>query len=346
MLPPPPPRQTTANPKKKAEGKAGEVRGEERARARSQADRAALAAALAAARRQAAAAAEAADMAGIERELVGRGAQEGREACGRLRAAAATALAGKQAAQRALLERSEEMCALYERSAALQQELDAGGLPTCRPAAGLHIGRAVGAPLFCMPVWVAPSLPCAPVHFSSCPTFLPSTLAWHSCLTPARHTPRPAGAVALQQCGDDMRVLQLEAAELQRRVGATHRTAPNVGAHDRQVAALKADVLRAHREAEGLGAALESPGDSAERWRVLPGVLPTREDLAARAARIEERLAGRKDLAAQVGAGWRMAAGGVAGRGPAPVHACMPAGDRHPPACRVSSLALASEEPS
>lgn len=52
----------------------------------------------------------------------------------------------------------------------------------------------------------------------------------------------------MQQAGDDARALQLEAEELQRRLAATHKTAPDVVAYDRQIAALKADVLRARRQ--------------------------------------------------------------------------------------------------
>jgi hypothetical protein len=108
---------------------------------------------------------------------------------------------------------------------------------------------------------------------------------------------------ALRGCGDDMRALQLQAAELQRRLDATQRAAPDDVSHDRQMARLRAEVLRARREAESLGDALESPEGCAERVRLLPGKLPAPEDLAARAARIEERLAARRDLAAQAGGG-------------------------------------------
>lgn len=47
----------------------------------------------------------------------------------------------------------------------------------------------------------------------------------------------PAGTLALQRCDDDMRLLQLEVGELQRRVFATHKTAPDVVSYDRQVCA-------------------------------------------------------------------------------------------------------------
>lgn len=123
--------------------------------------------------------------------------------------------------------------------------------------------------------------------------------------------PPGAGTVALQRCDDDMRLLQLEVAELQRRLSATHKTAPDVVSYDRQIAALKADVLRARREAEGLGAALEAPRDCRDSWRMLPGKLPSREELGARLATIEERLAARKDLAVQ--ARGAPGAGGAAG---------------------------------
>lgn len=141
-----------------------------------------------------------------------------------------------------------------------------------------------------------------------------------------------AGTVALQRCDDDMRLLRLEVAELQRRLSTTHKAAPDVASHDRQIAALKADVLRARKEAEALGDALEAPRDCRDRWRVLPGKLSTREELASRVATIEERLTARKDLAVQargaadVGTNvcwsWEpyMGAGAPAGRGSRQAH--------------------------
>lgn len=104
---------------------------------------------------------------------------------------------------------------------------------------------------------------------------------------------------ALRGCDADMRGLQLQAAELQRRLDASQRAAPDEASGDRQVARLRAEVQRARQEAESLGESLESPEGCADRLRMLPGKLPTPEDLAERAARIEERLAARRDLAAQ-----------------------------------------------
>lgn len=109
-----------------AGGGAGTLRAEQRAAARALVDRAALSAQLAAARSAAAAAAEAAGSAVLERQLAAQGAQEGREACTRLHARVAAAVAAKQATRHALLGRSEEMCGLFEQSAELQRELDAG----------------------------------------------------------------------------------------------------------------------------------------------------------------------------------------------------------------------------
>ena len=112
--------------KRAADSKGQEARAAERAGARAQADKATLAAQLAAQRRAAAGVAEAADTLAIERGLVARGAEEAREACTRLEAGRAAAVAAKQAAQAGLLERDEELCGLYERSATLQKEMDEG----------------------------------------------------------------------------------------------------------------------------------------------------------------------------------------------------------------------------
>lgn len=92
----------------------------------------------------------------------------------------------------------------------------------------------------------------------------------------ARHVVLPpctAGTVALQRCDDDFQALQLELCDLQRSTFATGKTAPDVAAHDRTIAALRADVLQARREADAFGAALEAPVACPDRWRVLPGEL-------------------------------------------------------------------------
>lgn len=67
------------------------------------------------------------------------------------------------------------------------------------------------------------------------------------CTSPSVLASPAAGTLALQQCDDDMRMLQLEVGELQRRMHATHKTAPDVVAYDRQIAGLKAEVLRARK---------------------------------------------------------------------------------------------------
>jgi chromosome segregation ATPase len=110
-----------------AEGRGRHAAEAEKARAGSQSDRATLAAQLSAARRAAAGVAEAADAAGIELRLAGREAEERQEVCKRLRANASAAMAAKQAIQLALLSRNEEMCGLFEQSAAVQEEVAAGG---------------------------------------------------------------------------------------------------------------------------------------------------------------------------------------------------------------------------
>lgn len=112
--------------RRRADSAAQEVRREGRARAASQADRDLLAGQLAAARCKAAAVSEAADGVGIEHALLARAAAEAGEGRDQLTARRAAALAAKAASQAALLDRSEEMVGLFERSAALQRELDDG----------------------------------------------------------------------------------------------------------------------------------------------------------------------------------------------------------------------------
>lgn len=123
----------------RADGRAEDVRRGALARAAAHADKALLAGQLAAARCAASAAAEAADGVGIEHALLARGAAESGQGMEALAARRAAALAAKAATQAALLERNEEMVGLFERSAALQRELDSGGW--CRE------GLARGVPL-------------------------------------------------------------------------------------------------------------------------------------------------------------------------------------------------------
>lgn len=238
------------------------MRAAERARARVQADKIMLAAQLAAQRRQAAVVAEAADTGSIEQRLAARGAEDVQEMVERLHAGKAAVLAAKAAAQHVLLERDEELCGLYERSATLQQEMDAGAGGLLRAGGGGGYGGSVLS-------WLS-SCPCAFLYCAELPG-TPHTLS------PPLLTSLPAGTVVLQHCDDDMRQLQLEVGELQRRLYATHKTAPDGATYDRQIATLKADVLRARREADIFGAALEDPSACPDRCRVLPGRLPGRE---------------------------------------------------------------------
>ena len=94
------------------------------------------------------------------------------------------------------------------------------------------------------------------------------------------------GAQALLRCEDEMRVLSLEAAELQRRLFATHKTAPDVPRYDRSVARLKTELLQARREVEELGAVLESPKATTGRWRLLPGKNPAPAELEGRITQV------------------------------------------------------------
>lgn len=335
--------------KERADSKGREVRVTERSRAAAQAEKGLLAGRLAAVRRGAAEVAETADGVEIERQLVARAAEEADEGGEQLAARLAAAMAAKVSAQATLLERNEEMVGLFERSAALQRELDDGecmrglGLGKCQgDGKGKCVGLSVrwkGLQLFlagrrsradgCMGGRVAAAMVLPSAARTLCAVHMPAVTCMlaHGIAAPAHlghpagrptqghqpvspHLPivcllplraRPAGTVALQRCDDDMRLLQLEVAELQRSLFATHKTAPSVVSYDRQIAALKADVLRARKEADAFGAALESPQESRARLRMLPGKLPSREELEGRVATIEERLGARKDLAAQVG---------------------------------------------
>lgn len=215
-----------------AGGRARELKAVQRERVRAEAARVLAANKLAGERRARLAAAEVADDAALERGRLARAAEEAAGGAAALAASLEAAGRAKEVAQGALLERDDELCALYERSAALE-----------------------------------------------------SLLA--------------EGAAALARCDDEVRALSLQAGELQRRLFATHKTAPDVSRYDRTVAGLKAELLAARREAEALGAALESPVAAPGRLRLLPGKVPPVDDLASRAAALEARLEARRAAAAQ-----------------------------------------------
>lgn len=58
------------------------------------------------------------------------------------------------------------------------------------------------------------------------------------------------------------------------------KTAPDVAVYDRNIAALKAEVLRARREAEQVAATLEDPKLAPDRWAGIAMWFPTGIDWA------------------------------------------------------------------
>ncbi len=90
----------------------------------------------------------------------------------------------------------------------------------------------------------------------------------------ARNAPLPhatqaelaaSGTLALLGRDDEVRVLRIEVAELQRSADVARRLLPRIPLLDQDVARLQADLLAARREAEALSLALENPDNQTRR---------------------------------------------------------------------------------
>eukprot|EP00775_Hariotina_reticulata_P013164 gene13164-13294_t len=102
------------------------------------------------------------------------------------------------------------------------------------------------------------------------------------------------GQLELGLRDNEIRVLQLQVAELQRSIHTAKSAMPDLPAIDRDIAALKADLLKAREHAEVLGAKLEDPANSG-RARQLGGKIPEKDELVAKLQSLEERLSMKQD---------------------------------------------------
>ncbi|WIA38855.1 hypothetical protein OEZ86_002132 [Tetradesmus obliquus] len=96
---------------------------------------------------------------------------------------------------------------------------------------------------------------------------------------------------------NETRVLRLQVAELERSIHALNTAMPDLPAIDRDIAALKADLLKARQSSAVLGDALEDPSHpaTASRVRLLGGRVPEKDELVAKLQSLEERLSMTQD---------------------------------------------------
>lgn len=89
------------------------------------------------------------------------------------------------------------------------------------------------------------------------------------------------GELAIREREDEIRMLDLQVAELCREIEVTRRKLPKVPELEHQVLALQGQLEDERRLSDELSAELEAPENS-KRWRKLEGKDPEPEDLAAK----------------------------------------------------------------
>mmetsp|Transcript_22973 Transcript_22973/g.63455 ORF Transcript_22973/g.63455 Transcript_22973/m.63455 type:complete len:940 (-) Transcript_22973:763-3582(-) len=103
-----------------------------------------------------------------------------------------------------------------------------------------------------------------------------------------------SGTLELRRREDEVRILNIEVAELERAVNATRKVVPHIPVLDGDVARLQQALLEARRESEVLSHALENPSNFG-RWRLLEGKTPDKDELVAKIQHLEQRLNDRKE---------------------------------------------------
>ncbi|KAK9847852.1 hypothetical protein WJX84_007452 [Apatococcus fuscideae] len=104
------------------------------------------------------------------------------------------------------------------------------------------------------------------------------------------------GDTELMKSDDQIRVLKLEAAELDRGILAARKQQPVVPQLDVNIALLKKQLLDAQRRAAELSIALETP-DNKSRWRNQKGKIPDMDELEAKKAQLTEKLDIKREAA-------------------------------------------------
>jgi len=102
------------------------------------------------------------------------------------------------------------------------------------------------------------------------------------------------GEVVIRDKEEEIRMIDLQVAELCRDIEVTRRKLPQIPELEQQIVTLQSQLEEERALAERLSAELEAPENS-KRWRKLEGKDPEPEDLAAKLQVLEERLNDKKE---------------------------------------------------
>uniref|UniRef100_A0A7S4FAG5 Cilia- and flagella-associated protein 58 central coiled coil domain-containing protein n=1 Tax=Chrysotila carterae TaxID=13221 RepID=A0A7S4FAG5_CHRCT len=102
------------------------------------------------------------------------------------------------------------------------------------------------------------------------------------------------GEVAIREKEEEIRMMDLQVAELVRDIEVTRRKLPTIPELEQQIVTLQSQLAEERALAEKLSGELEAPENS-KRWRKLEGKDPEPEDLAAKLQVLEERLNDKKE---------------------------------------------------
>lgn len=102
------------------------------------------------------------------------------------------------------------------------------------------------------------------------------------------------GEIEIRKREDEIRMLHLELAEVQRQIEVTRKQMPRMPAYAEQILGLQQELAMEREMTEMLCRDLETPSNS-DRWRQLEGEDPDMEQLAAKVQVLEERLNDKKE---------------------------------------------------
>eukprot|EP00899_Mesostigma_viride_P008456 jgi/Mesvir1/17611/Mv08838-RA.1 len=102
------------------------------------------------------------------------------------------------------------------------------------------------------------------------------------------------GEMELAKREDEIRLIKLEIAEVQREIEVTRRLRPEVPKIDEEIVRLQQQLHDERQRADELSTLLEDPANRA-RWRRLEGRIPDKEELEAKVLQLEERLNDKKE---------------------------------------------------
>jgi predicted RNase H-like nuclease (RuvC/YqgF family) len=102
------------------------------------------------------------------------------------------------------------------------------------------------------------------------------------------------GEIAIREREEEIRMLDLQVAELCREIEVTRRKLPRVPELEQEIVLLQTQLEEERQLGERLSAELEAP-ENAKRWRKLEGKDPEPEDLAAKLQVLEERVNDKKE---------------------------------------------------